>query len=401
MGIKNVLVTGDRGYIGSVLTGILLEKGYAVRGYDVGYFADCLLRPVATSYPCITKDIRDVSESDLEGVDAIIHLAGLSNDPLGELRPGLTEEINFRGTMELARLARNAGVSRFVYQPCPSGLHCGPEHDVACLGRSRPAGLPAGIGWIDADLLSLQGGARKAIEAFAPECCVHLAWAGLPDYSLGRCLENLCAGAALFEFLRGIGCRKIIGAGSCWEYGARTGAVAESSPGLDVNLFATHKNALREIGQSLLRGSDCQFIWARIFFVYGLKQRPTSLIPSAIRSLKCAQTPRIGTPMAVNDFVHVQDVASALQCLVESAHAQGIYNIGSGRPASVAQVVNEIARQTGQSRSRPVGTNHRLRSKKCHRLRLRASPTSREPTPNPWGWKKKPWRSVRKMPWPS
>lgn len=115
MGIKNVLVTGDRGYIGSVLTGILLEKGYAVRGYDVGYFADCLLRPVATSYPCITKDIRDVSESDLEGVDAIIHLAGLSNDPLGELRPGLTEEINFRGTMELARLARNAGVSRFVY----------------------------------------------------------------------------------------------------------------------------------------------------------------------------------------------------------------------------------------------------------------------------------------------
>lgn len=115
MSIKTVLVTGDRGYIGSVLTGVLIESGYAVRGYDVGYFADCQLQPLSAKYPCINKDIRDVTEADLLDVDAIIHLAGLSNDPLGELRPGLTEEINFRATMDLARLARKVGVSRFIY----------------------------------------------------------------------------------------------------------------------------------------------------------------------------------------------------------------------------------------------------------------------------------------------
>ena len=69
------LVTGDRGYIGTVLTSILIERGYNVVGYDIGYFADNLLSPVETEYRKITKDIRDLKGSDLEGIDSIIHLA--------------------------------------------------------------------------------------------------------------------------------------------------------------------------------------------------------------------------------------------------------------------------------------------------------------------------------------
>lgn len=113
--INKILVTGDVGYIGSVLTTMLLEKKYSVSGFDTGYFEDCQLYPVKQSYPRITRDIRDFRVKDIEGVDAIIHLAGLSNDPLGELAPGITEEINLAATMNLAKAARTAGVKRFIY----------------------------------------------------------------------------------------------------------------------------------------------------------------------------------------------------------------------------------------------------------------------------------------------
>jgi nucleoside-diphosphate-sugar epimerase len=111
----NVLVTGDKGYIGSVLTGLLAERGYGVVGLDTGYYEDCLIEGVPRSYPSIRRDIRDVAPEDLKGIDLIIHLAALSNDPLGELSPGLTEEINFHGTVRLAQLAREPGIRRMVY----------------------------------------------------------------------------------------------------------------------------------------------------------------------------------------------------------------------------------------------------------------------------------------------
>jgi len=109
------MVTGDRGYIGAVLVPLLEAKGYEVVGYDCGYFEGNLLEEFDQDYLKITKDIRDVSKQDLEGVDGIIHLAGLSNDPLGEFSPELTEKINFDGTMALAKVAKEVGVSRFVY----------------------------------------------------------------------------------------------------------------------------------------------------------------------------------------------------------------------------------------------------------------------------------------------
>ncbi|MBT5640464.1 MAG: SDR family oxidoreductase [Rhodobiaceae bacterium] len=110
-----ILVTGDRGYIGSVLVETLLTKGYEVVGFDSGYFADNLVDKVNTKYQKITKDIRDITKDDLHGIEGIIHLAGLSNDPLGEFSPKLTEDINYSGTIKLAKLAKSNGISRFVY----------------------------------------------------------------------------------------------------------------------------------------------------------------------------------------------------------------------------------------------------------------------------------------------
>ena len=110
-----VMVTGDQGYIGSVLVPILINKKYNVVGYDSGFFSENLLEKYNENYHRITKDIRDVEMEDLNGIDCVIHLAGLSNDPLGELSPKLTEEINYTATIRLAEISRKAGVCRFVY----------------------------------------------------------------------------------------------------------------------------------------------------------------------------------------------------------------------------------------------------------------------------------------------
>jgi len=115
-----VLVTGNQGYIGSVLTDMLLEKKYEVVGYDIGYYANCLMHTYDPKIKQITKDIRDINEGDMKGIDAVIHLAALSNDPLGELAPGLTEEINFGGTISAAVAAKKAGAKRFIYSSSQS-----------------------------------------------------------------------------------------------------------------------------------------------------------------------------------------------------------------------------------------------------------------------------------------
>lgn len=110
-----ILVTGDQGYIGAILIPMLQDRGYDVVGYDAGYFSENLLEPFNEDYVHIAKDIRDVSEEDLNNIEAVIHLAGLSNDPLGEFEPALTEDINYGGTIRLAELAKKIGISRFVY----------------------------------------------------------------------------------------------------------------------------------------------------------------------------------------------------------------------------------------------------------------------------------------------
>ena len=116
----NVLVTGNRGYIGAVLVEMLLARKYNVTGLDTGYYDGCGLCSFVQPGRQIMKDIRDVEEQDLKGIDAVIHLAALSNDPLGELAPGLTEEINFKGTMKLAQYAKKRGVKRFIYSSSQS-----------------------------------------------------------------------------------------------------------------------------------------------------------------------------------------------------------------------------------------------------------------------------------------
>lgn len=113
MEIKTVLVTGDKGYIGAVLVPMLIKAGYEVVGLDTEYFDDGLEKSIA--YKSIKKDIRKLTLKDLQGVDAVIHLAALSNDPMGEINPTLTKDINLLASRRLARLSKKAGVKRFIF----------------------------------------------------------------------------------------------------------------------------------------------------------------------------------------------------------------------------------------------------------------------------------------------
>ena len=110
-----ILLTGHNGYIGTVMASILLSAGHEVVGFDTNFFEDCVLGPVQLHIQEIKKDLRDIGLHDLEKIEAVIHLAALSNDPLGDLEPELTYEINLQATIRLARLAREAGVNRFLY----------------------------------------------------------------------------------------------------------------------------------------------------------------------------------------------------------------------------------------------------------------------------------------------
>jgi nucleoside-diphosphate-sugar epimerase len=112
-----VLLTGHLGYIGTVLTPMLVQAGHEVVGLDSDLYSRCTFPGGGQicEVPSIAKDTRDVAVGDLAGVDAVLHLAALSNDPLGDLRPGLTDAINHLASVRLAQLAKDAGVHRFVF----------------------------------------------------------------------------------------------------------------------------------------------------------------------------------------------------------------------------------------------------------------------------------------------
>src|SRR4030088_1570803 len=111
-----IFVTGTEGYLGSLLAPELVRRGYEVIGLDTGYYKERMLYRNGEITPLtLAKDLRHLEADDLKGIDAIVHMAELSNDPAGQLAPHITYEINHQGSVRLAELARKAGVRRFVY----------------------------------------------------------------------------------------------------------------------------------------------------------------------------------------------------------------------------------------------------------------------------------------------
>jgi nucleoside-diphosphate-sugar epimerase len=141
-----LLVTGHKGYIGSVMVPLLAKAGHEVVGLDSDFYRACTFGESLPTVPEIRKDIRDVEKKDLDGIDAVVHLAALSNDPLGDLNPQLTYDINHLGTVRVAKAAKEAGVARFVFSSSCSNYGAAgdamvteesPLHPVTPYGESK------------------------------------------------------------------------------------------------------------------------------------------------------------------------------------------------------------------------------------------------------------------------
>ena len=160
----NVLVTGHVGYIGAVLVPMLLQAKHEVTGLDTDFFAGCDFNPGLADVPAIRKDLRDVSTADLKGLDAVIHLAALSNDPLSDLNPECTYEINHRASVRLAELAKAAGVPRFLFSSSCS-LY-GLSADADCLAEDASFNPVTPYG--ESKVLVEQDVSRLADDNFSP-----------------------------------------------------------------------------------------------------------------------------------------------------------------------------------------------------------------------------------------
>lgn len=133
-----VLVTGNRGYIGSVLCKKLSQEGFCVTGLDTNFYQGCNFLDLDYSLKQISKDIRNITKDDLLGVDAVIHLAALSNDPMGALNPRLTSEINYLASVRLAKLAKECRVERFVFSSSCSVYGVAGDEMIDEQGRLSP-----------------------------------------------------------------------------------------------------------------------------------------------------------------------------------------------------------------------------------------------------------------------
>jgi nucleoside-diphosphate-sugar epimerase len=128
----NILVTGTEGYLGSLLPPLLIERGHEVIGVDTGFYKEgWLYNGTQVTAKTLNKDIRKITAEDLQGVEAIVHMAELSNDPTGQLSPTITYDINHQGSVRLAKLAKEAGVRRFVYMSSCSVYGVATEGDVS------------------------------------------------------------------------------------------------------------------------------------------------------------------------------------------------------------------------------------------------------------------------------
>lgn len=187
------------------------------------------------------------------------------------------------------------------------------------------------------------------LRKFHPDIAIHLAWEGIPDYGLDQSLKNLAYGVNLIEMLGQVGCKMFVGAGSCWECGVATGKINEKVIHKSSNPFTSAKLSLRLFGEHIAAKYGMKFIWMRFFYAYGPGQKKTSLVPSLIQSVEEGKVPEIKNPHGGNDFIYVEDVASAIIQVVRkyATISAGVYNVGSGHLTGVQQIMETVMKNCG------------------------------------------------------
>ena len=203
----NVLLTGHKGYIGALAAPLLRAAGHEISGFDTDLYAGCDFGKESEAISEVRKDLRDLTIADLEGFDAVVHLAALSNDPLGSLDAKLTYDINHLASLNLAKLAKQAGVERFVFSSsCSTYGAAGDDFldESAALNPVTPYG--------ESKVLVERGLRLLADENFSPTCMRNAtAYGASPRLRLDIVLNDLVASACT------TGCILIKSDGTPWR----------------------------------------------------------------------------------------------------------------------------------------------------------------------------------------
>jgi len=201
--------------------------------------------------------------------------------------------------------------------------------------------LPAGITGHFGDL-----GDKEFVKYLAElqfERVIHLAWQGLPNLSEGNNLRNLKTSKQFLEILASSGVEDFHIAGSCLEYGDKSGQLNEGVIGENISDFASAKIELLEF----VAGLGVAYKWHRIFYAYGPFQHDNSLLSSAFLSAKNGVSLKLSNPNISRDFIYVDDVAKAISRLIETTGVSGIFNIGSGKSTTVKYLVDTLKSKMG------------------------------------------------------
>ncbi|QJR16512.1 NAD-dependent epimerase/dehydratase family protein [Usitatibacter palustris] len=190
--------------------------------------------------------------------------------------------------------------------------------------------------------------ARAGIEAFAPEGCVHLAWYAEPGKYLPspRNLDCLAGSIALLRLLERVGCRRVVAAGTCFEYAPQAALMREDGPTKPETLYAACKLSLGLIGQQMAALGDYTFAFGRVFYLYGPGEDPSRVIPAVARAMLAGKDFDASAGTQLRDYLHVDDVARGFAVLLERA-TTGTYNIASARPVPIAEIMTMVRQHAG------------------------------------------------------
>ncbi len=212
------------------------------------------------------------------------------------------------------------------------------EVQILNLTKSSSNSILKNIEFFNCDL-SVPETYYNKVNDFKPQIVIHLAWEGIPNFSLDLCSKNILSSIKLIEVVSKLdSCKKIIITGSCFEYNNKIGVCVETDFVTPKDYFTFAKKTILSFLELECTKNNKVYIWARLFYVYGPNQRKGSLIPTLINTLKSGKCPELNTPKNANDFIHVNDVANAIMNMSINNIESGIYNLGSGVTTTVSDV---------------------------------------------------------------
>lgn len=187
------------------------------------------------------------------------------------------------------------------------------------------------------------------LAASRPDACFHFAWYAVPGLYL-HSTENLAAMEAsvfLAQRLASMGCRRFVGVGTCFEYAMRDERLTESDATGPRSVYAASKLAFELLLEQIAQAAGMRWLWARVFYQYGPYEDPRRLVPTVILALLAGREALLTSGEQQRDFLHVEDVASAIGTAAQSS-LDGVVNIGSGVPVRVAEMASKIGAMVGR-----------------------------------------------------